>query len=285
MALEKVSTILKDADVHGYGVAAFNIFNYETITWAVQSAEEEGVPILIQFYPGFQKYIPLSSVAGITKDLASRVKVPIGLHLDHSNTFELALSGIKSGFPSIMIDGSTLSFEQNAEITRQVVQAAHAMGVEVEAELGHVGSGSILDDLTNSDHFTSPEQAAQFIEITCADSLAISIGNGHGQYIKTPSLDFQRLEEINSAVQVPLVLHGGSDIPDEQMQKAISLGINKLNIATEYNRAFYNALKTNIESLNYNKGYVYERLNAIEPEIRNFLRNKIRMLNPKGYHI
>lgn len=284
MALEKVSTILKDADIHGYGVAAFNIFNYETIAWAVQAAEEEGVPILIQFYPGFQKYIPLSSVAGITKDLASRVKVPIGLHLDHSNTFELALSGIRSGFPSIMIDGSTLSFEQNAEITRQVVQAAHAMGVEVEAELGHVGSGSILDDFTNSDHFTSPEQAAQFIEITCADSLAISIGNGHGQYIKTPSLDFQRLEEINSAVQVPLVLHGGSDIPDEQMQKAISLGINKLNIATEYNRAFYNALKTNIESLNHNKGYVYERLNAIEPEIRNFLRNKIRMLNPKGYH-
>jgi ketose-bisphosphate aldolase len=285
MALEKVSTILKDADVHGYGVAAFNIFNFETIAWAVHAAEEEGVPILIQFYPGFQKYIPLSSVTGITKELASKVKVPIGLHLDHSNTFELAMSGIRYGFPSIMMDGSTLNFEQNTEVTRQVVHAAHAIGVEVEAELGHVGSGSILDDFTNSDHFTSPEQAAKFIEITGADSLAISIGNGHGQYIKTPNLDFQRLKEINELLQIPLVLHGGSDIPDEQMQKAISLGINKLNIATEYNRAFYNAVKRNIGSFNDSKGYMYGCLNAIEPEVKNFLRDKIRMLNPKGYHI
>jgi ketose-bisphosphate aldolase len=285
MALERVSTILRDADARGYGVAAFNIFNYETVSWAIQAAEEEGVPILIAFYPGFQRFMPMSTAAAVTKDLSSKVKVPIGLHLDHSNTFELAISGVRHGFPSIMIDASMLSFEENSKITREVVRAAHAMGVEVEAELGHVGSGGSLDDFTNRDHFTSPEQAARFIEITGADSLAISIGNGHGQYVKTPNLDFERLKEINECIDIPLVLHGGSDIPDDQMQKAISLGINKLNIATEYNRAFYKAVNENKDNFIDNQGYMYGCLNAVEPAVKDFLRRKIRMLNPKGYHV
>lgn len=285
MALERVSTILKDADEHKYGVAAFNIFNYEMIAWAIQVAEDERVPIVIQFYPGWDKYMPISTAAVVTKDLASKVKVPIGLHLDHSNSFELAMSGVKYGYPSIMIDGSTLDYESNAKLTREVVKAAHAVGVEVEAELGHVGSGANLDDFKNSDHFTDPDQAVSFIEETGADSLAISIGNGHGQYVATPNLDFERLDVINKRVAVPLVLHGGSDIPDEQMQKAMQLGINKFNIATEFNRAFYNSVREVMKESETPAGYMFECFRKSEKAVKDFLRYKIRMLNPGGYHI
>ena len=146
MPLERTSTILKDGEKNGYGVAAFNIFNYETIAWAIQAAEEERIPVIIQFYPGFDRYMPMEVVTAVTKELAAKASIPVGLHLDHSNKYEDAIKGAECGFSSIMIDGSTLSFDENAELTKRVVDTAHKMGVEVEAELGHVGSGNNLDD-------------------------------------------------------------------------------------------------------------------------------------------
>jgi ketose-bisphosphate aldolase len=282
MSLEKVSCILKDGDRNGYGVAAINIFNYESIAWVIQVAEEERVPVIIQFYPGFTKLIPISTVAAITKDLISTVKVPIGLHLDHSHSFEQALAGARYGFQSIMIDGSALNFQENVNLTREVVKAAHALGIEVEAELGHVGSGNNPDDFLDSHNFTSPQDALEFIELTKVDALAISVGNGHGQYIKTPSLDFDRINEVNKLIDTHLVLHGCSDIPVNQLQKSVQLGMNKFNIATEYNRAIYNSLQTRFKD-SENKGYMYGSLLLVEAEVKEFIRDKIKILNPKGY--
>lgn len=284
MPIEKVSTILKDAQKNGCGIAAFNIFNYETISWAIKAAHEERMPIIIQFYPGFERFIPMSVVTAITKEWASKTDIPVGLHLDHSNNYEDAIRGAYCGFPSIMIDGSKLDFDENVKLTSQVVKAAHEMGVEVEAELGHVGSGNNLDDFTNSSYFTDPLDAIRFVESTGADSLAISVGNGHGHYVSTPSLDFSRIKEIHRSISIPLVMHGGSDIPSDQLQQSIFCGMSKFNIATEYNRKFYNTVKRYMER-SQGQGYMYRCLNQAEAQVKGFIKDKIRTLNPNSYRL
>ena len=285
MAIEKVIDILKDADRHKYGVVAVNIFNYESIAWAIEVAEEEKMPIIIQFYPGFKTYIPLSTVALIVRDLASKVRIPVGLHLDHSNSFEQVMESIRFGFPSVMIDGSSLPFEDNVAITKEVVKSAHAMGVQVESELGHVGSGSDIADFSNEANFTPVEKAVEFIDKTGADSLAISIGNGHGQYIATPKLDFDRIKKIKEAVpEVPLVMHGSSDIPDAQIQKAVTLGMSKFNIFTEYDRAFYRGFYKVIND-NTERAYMFQSLMKTKEAAKDLLRGKIRLLNPNCFKL
>lgn len=284
MPIEKVSNILKEADLKGYAVAAFNVYNYETIEWAIEVAEEERVPIIIQFYPGLSDYIHMGTVSAITKEIAGRVSVPIGLHLDHCKTFDQAISGIRYGFRSIMIDGSTLKFEENIKLTREVVKAAHALDVDVEAELGYVGEDSKIDHFTNSENFTDPELCECFVAKTDVDSLAISIGNAHGQYVSAPNIDFKRLDEINKHVNIPLVLHGGSDIPDEQIREAIKFGINKINIATEYNCAFFQVIR-NLMVQEVYKNFMYGCLDDAKNEMKNFLRSKIKLFNPSGHKV
>lgn len=281
MGLEKVTTILKRATQRGYGVPAMNVFNYESIAWAIQAAEEEEMPLIIQFYPGFQEHIPMKTVVDIAKDLAQKAGVPIGIHQDHSGTCALVVRGIADGFPSVMVDGSSLPFEENAELTAQVVQYAHMLDVDVEAELGHVGSGMQADDIDNSDHFTDPAQATAFIAITGADALAIAIGNGHGNYVKTPVLDFARIAALRKAVEVPLVMHGGSDIPVDQLQKSVRCGMSKYNIATEYQRAFMQAVEAFSGGRDAH-AYFYQALRQIQRPCVDFVREKIRILNPDG---
>jgi ketose-bisphosphate aldolase len=285
MAIEKVSTILKDAAKHGYGVPAINVFNYETIKWAIQAAQEERYPIIIQFYPGLSDYIPLSIVSGIAKELAAGSPTPVGIHLDHSVSFDQAVSGIKSGFPSVMLDGSSLDFEKNVALTAQVVKTARVFGVEVEGELGHVGSGSNLDDFKNPNNFTSVEEAVRFVEITGVGSLAVSVGNGHGAYIATPRLDFDRMRALRSAVPVSLVLHGCSDIPAEQLQEAVKIGFSKFNIATEYFRTFNHELFNGVDEKVKNMNNAIATFNSIETAVKGFVRNKIRLLNLSGFKI
>jgi len=283
MAIEKVSTILKDAAKHGYGVPAINVFNYETIKWAIQAAQEERYPIIIQFYPGLDSYIPLSVVSGIAKDLAARSSTPVGIHLDHSVSFEQAVSGIKCGFPSVMVDGSSLDFEKNAALTAQVVKTARVFGIEVEGELGHVGSGGNMDDFKNPNNFTSVEEAVRFVEITEVDSLAVSVGNAHGAYIATPRLDFDRMRALRSAVSGSLVMHGCSDIPAEQLQEAVKIGFSKFNIATEYLRAFNHELFNGVDEKVKSMNNAIATFSSIEAATKEFVRNKIRLLNLSGF--
>lgn len=278
--LENVRKLLTDGWKRGYGLAAINVFNYESIAWAVKAAEREQTPILIQFYPGYVPFIPMKVAADIAKDCIEKTSVPIGLHLDHSATYELAVSGLGAGFPSVMIDKSTDSYEVNAAETAAVVRAAHAMGALVETELGHVGSAANLDDFTNPNHFTDVAQAVRFIEETGADALAVSVGNGHGAYVKTPELDFTRIKELRDALDIPLVMHGCSDIPTAQLQRSVELGVSKFNIATEYDRHFYNTLHQLTTKGEKRYTAHYPCLLAIEEEMISFVQEKIRILNP-----
>lgn len=279
MPLEKVGKILRDADKRGYAVAAFNLFNYETIAWAIEAAEREGAPVIAMLYPACKGYIPFSTFASITRDLADKASVPVGLHLDHSTSYEEILESISVGFTSVMFDGSRLHYDENIRATAEVAKAAHGMGVDVEAELGYVGSAANMNDYINAEHYTKPEAAADFIDKTGVDSLAVAIGSAHGNYASTPRLDLGRLEEINGATDLPLVLHGGSGIPEEQIKAAVRLGINKLNIGTEVNQIFYSKLAAVTEN-NRSKPSYLSCMSMLRVEMVDYLRSKIRLLRP-----
>ena len=165
---------------------------------------------------------------------------------------------------------------------RDRVRVAEVFGVDVEAELGHVGSGSSLDDIVNEKNYTSIEDAVDFTERTGCGSLAIAVGNAHGVYIREPRLDFDRIRAIRSAVKVPLVLHGCSDIPDDQLKESVNLGLSKFNIATEYDRAFYTAIAARADKTEQ-KGSFFRLQEEAAKDIRAFVAGKLRLLNPNGY--
>lgn len=278
MSLEKVSTILKDAQLNHYAVAAFNVFNFESISWIIKAAEEEEAPVIAMLYPSCDRHIPSSTFCCIAKDLASKAKVPVGVHYDHSNSYEQIMAGIAAGFPSVMIDGSALSLEDNIKITSDVVRAAHPMEIDVEAELGLVGQAANIEDYANDSHYTDPATAAKFVELTKVDSLAVAIGSAHGNYVSAPNLDLKRLEEIRNAVSVPLVLHGGSGIPEEQIQGAVKRGITKLNIGTELGQKFYQMMK-DIMVDEKSPRSILGCLMALESVMIAYVRSKIRVLH------
>ena len=283
MPLVKVNELLQHATEHHYGVAAMNTINFETIQCAVAAAENERVPIIIQFYPGFDRFIPLNFISYMAKELARKATVPVAVHLDHSAGFEIAMAGIRDGFPSVMVDGSALPFEENVALTARVVEAANVFGVDVEAELGHVGMGQNLADM-EADLFTNVDEAVAFVERTGCGSLAIAVGNAHGDYAREPNLDFDRIREIRRAVSVPLVLHGCSGIPDEQMREAVNLGMSKFNIATEYFAASYSAFDHIIEATGHNRNGVAMFIGA-RKEMTAFVTEKIRLLNPNKFSL
>ena len=261
MPLVKVNDLLRHATENHYGVAAVNVCNYETIKWVAEAAGRERIPVIIQFYPGFEKYIALKHVAAIAKEFAEKSEVPIGVHLDHSAGYGIAVGGVRDGFPSVMVDGSALPYEENVALTAAVVQAAGVFNVDVEAELGHVGSGANVDDIVNADHYTNVEQAVEFVERTGCGSLAVAVGNAHGAYVQTPNLDFERIAALRKALPIPLVLHGCSDIPHEQLQESVRLGMSKFNIATEYFRACYASVEKQVAA-GEAKGNLFGLMNA-----------------------
>ena len=282
MALVKVNELLQDATENHYGVAAVNIMNMEMARYVVEAAEAERMPIIVQYYPGFADYAPLATIAYAAKYFAERASVPVAVHQDHSRGYDIALSGIRDGFPSVMVDGSALPYEENVALTKAVVDAGRVFNVDVEAELGHVGDGSNASDFDSADLYTSVEQAVEFVERTGCGSLAVAVGNAHGPYVKTPKLDFDRIRELRAALDLPLVMHGCSDIPDEQLQECVRLGMSKFNIATEYFRALYRALERDIASGEHD-GDGVNLLMAIGDDMRAFVASKIRLLNPNGY--
>ena len=284
MALMKVKDILQHATENHYGVAAINVFNYETVKWAAEAAKRERIPLIIQLYPGFESYISLHHVAAFAKEFAQNADVPIAVHLDHSASYEIAVRGIKAGFPSVMVDGSARPYEENVAMTKAVVQTAAVFDVDVEAELGHVGSGASVGDIVNSDNYTNVEQAVDFVEKTGCGSLAVAVGNAHGAYVQTPNLDFDRIKKLRAALSVPLVLHGCSDIPHEQLQESVRLGMSKFNIATEYFRACYASICAAADPENKDGSFM-SLLNEASEGAIDFVRGKMRLLNPNGFSL
>lgn len=241
-------------------------------------AEELKKPVIIMLYPAdsFQKNCcNLSGFAAMVRELAKKVKVPIGLHLDHCSDFDYILKAVKAGFPSVMYDGSMLSVEENITNTKRVADAAHAWGADVEAELGHVGFAA-QSDQHREDLYTRPEVAAKFCEETGVDSVAVAIGSAHGVYLETPKLDLERLDEINEAVKTPLVLHGGSGIPNDQLEQAFKRGINKFNVGTEYFQLYYDSIR---EFCNQNgdRGSVLDLPMYVQEKLKAYLRVKMQI--------
>jgi fructose-bisphosphate aldolase, class II len=280
MSFEKLSTILKEADAKKTASLGFNCHSYSSVAWEIEAAEELGIPAIVMMHPGSDRYISIEALAKITKTLAKKAKVPIALHLDHCESFETIMRAIKAGFTSVMYDGSRLPFEENVRGTCEVVKAAHAFGVDVEAELGRVGMAANKADFKNEDLYTSVAQATDFIAKTNADALAIAIGNAHGYYVETPHLDLTRLKEINRAIDTPLVLHGGTGIPVDQLKQSFKLGINKLNLATEYFALFYDTTR-DYQQVNDKKDNIFGLLDYQKLVIKDYLRAKFALTMPE----
>lgn len=227
----------------GYAVGAFNVNNMEIIQAIIEAAEEVNSPVFLQASQGGISYAGIEYIAGLAKTAAAKAKVPVALNLDHGTSFTQVVQCIRHGFSAVMIDGSQHPFEENIAITQKVVEVAHPNGVSVEAELGKIGGveDDIVVDAADAT-FTDPKEAAEFVERTNVDALAIAIGTAHGVYKGEPKLDFERLAEIAAATPVPLVLHGASGVSDEAIRKAVPHGICKINIDTELRVAFSKAV-------------------------------------------
>lgn len=249
MSLINANQVLQHADRHGYAVGAFNVVNLEFLNGILEAAEAKRSPIILMIAEVHFKYVDIEQITPAIEHMASRASVPVVLGLDHGESVETIVRAIRCGFSSVMFDGSKLPFEENVNQASLVVQIAHAVGVSVEAELGRVGGAEGAEGLAvaHEEFFTDPEQAGEFVRRTGIDALAIAIGNAHGLYKGTPKLDFDRLEAIKKLVPVPLVLHGGSGIPDEDFRKAVQLGISKINFFTEMSREAVNKVRRMLE--------------------------------------
>ncbi|PSL46890.1 fructose-bisphosphate aldolase class II [Salsuginibacillus halophilus] len=231
--------LLNHAFENGYGVGAFSAHNAETVQGIIQAAEEEQAPIMIQVGQKVINTLGMKPMKQLIEYYAREATIPIAIHLDHSRQFEQTMEAVQLGFQSVMYDGSAKSFEENAGTTADVVKIAKALGIGAEGEIGKIGGTE--DDITVDEKdamITSTEEAVAFVEATGIDYIAVSIGTAHGIYQKPPELQFDRIEEIAKAVKRPVVMHGGSDVPDEDVRRAISLGIAKINVDTELRAAF-----------------------------------------------
>ncbi|MDI3480659.1 MAG: tagatose 1,6-diphosphate aldolase GatY/KbaY [Tepidanaerobacteraceae bacterium] len=283
MTLVSSKEMLISAQKGHYAIAAFNIHNMETLKAVVEAAREERAPVILQATPGTCRHAGVNFLYAMAKTAALEADIPIALHLDHGDDVELAFKCIDAGFTSVMVDGSKLPFEQNVEMVRKVVDYARPRGVQVEAELGRVGG--VEEELSVSEYeaaMTEPGKAAEYVERTGVDSLAVAIGTAHGMYYKgEPKLDFERLEKIKNLVAVPLVLHGCSGVPDDMVKKAIALGICKINIATDIKIAFAGALldyfKDNPKEVDPRKYF-----KPAQEAVKDVVKSKIRLAGSCG---
>lgn len=243
MVLVTNAYLLKKADEGGYAVGAFNANNMEMIQAIIETAEEEKSPVILQASQGAIKYAGLDMIVAMVKSCAERTKVPVSLHLDHGTDYEQNVRCLRAGFTSLMYDGSSKPFEENVATTKKIVDIAHIVGVSVEAEIGRVGGTEEHIVVSEVEALmTDPGEAKKFVDLTGVDSLAVAVGTVHRMMTREAKLDFDRIAKIKKLVKIPLVLHGASGVPDDGVKKAVAAGIRKINIATELNKSFTNAV-------------------------------------------
>lgn len=252
MSLVPAIDLVRLADEHNTAVMCFNTIDYNMVKAVINAAEKRKVPALVQLLPEHSfvnKVMDLRSYYSMVKEMCDQTDAKIGIHLDHCYDEDEIKYAIDAGFSSVMFDASRDPLDRNIERTRKVVEYAHERGVAVESELGAVGLASENAN-EKEDLFTKPETVKKFVDATHVDSLAIAIGNAHGDYPFPPKLDIDRLMEINEITNVPLVLHGGSGIPDDQLELAFSRGINKFNFGTNFMRCYERSIREYFSSKN-----------------------------------
>lgn len=241
--------LMADAQMRGYAVPAFNYYNLDVLFAVLEAAEEENAPVIVQPYSAYVPFLHNEVLAKASLEALAQAKTCAYLHLDHATDYQLIMRCIKSDYTSVMVDGSALPLEENIALTRSVVQVAQTVGIYTEAELGRIYRVGVDDDkMDDGDETARVEDCVRMVEETGVDSLAPAVGTAHGVYTKPPKIDFERILQIRAAVDVPLVLHGGSGTPDEMIRRAIECGISKINVGTELKYAWSAAMKEMLAS-------------------------------------
>lgn len=268
--LVNLQTILKDADEKGYAVPAFNVYNMEMAMGVIRAAEEQRSPVIMQFYSRLATSGVADYLAPVILKAAEKASVPVCMHLDHGAGYEAATIALKNGVSGVMVDFSKLSMEENMEKTRKVVDLLKVVNIGVEGEIGHIG---VAADGVPTD-YTTVEEAKTFVEGTGVSALAIAVGTAHGRYKQAPVLAIDRIKEIKEEVKIPLVLHGGSGIPDEQIQLAIKAGIRKINFGTDVCYSFLDSVFSVDRKIVAVDMFMVEPTNAV----KEFAVSKIKLL-------
>ena len=286
MAFVTTKEMLKEAQKGRYAVGAFNANNMEIIQAIVETAEEEKAPVILQASQGAIKYAGLESIVAMVKVMAEKVNIPVALHLDHGTDYYQNIKCLRAGFTSLMYDGSQLPFDENVEMTKKVVEMAHACKIPVEAELGQIGKmgdsdepGVALERVKES--MAVPEEALKFVELTEIDFLAAAVGTIHGCRTPFAKLDIPRIERIRELTGVPLVLHGASGANDEEIKKGIAAGICKINIDTRIRMIFTKKMKETIEE-NPNQIDPRKILGPAKDAAKEIIRDRMRIFGCSG---
>ena len=266
-----------------WAVGAYDTFNLEMTQGIVDAAVAERSPLIIMMLPGFMPAADWPGVIALIAAEAARADVPVALQMDHCTTLEQVAWGIRFGVSGVMLDASSLPFEQNVALTRRAVEMCHVVGVSVEAELGHVGySAERISDADSHARLTRVDEAVRFVAETQVDALAVAVGTIHGLYRGKPVIDFDRLRALREALDIPLVLHGGSDTPDEDIQRAIATGVDKINIWTDVRVAYLRAVRDFLATTTL-EGYAFEQLMAAARQsVCAAARQKMRVFGSAG---
>ncbi len=278
--LSSTKELLQAARDNAYAIGAFNVYNLEGVRAVIEAAEGDRSPAMLQIHPSALEYGG-SALVALCLEAARSTGVPIAVHLDHSTSTEAIQAALKAGMTSIMADGSHLSYAENLAFTRDMTSLAHRQAAVVEAEIGRI-SGS-EDGLTIAEYeakMTDPAQAADFVQATQVDALAVTIGNVHGKYRGEPKLDFERLAAIQKSVQVPLVLHGASGLPEAMISRSIELGVCKFNVNTEVRQAYLDTLKERLHSLS--SPDLLDSMQAAIAAMKTVVSNKLHLFGSTG---
>lgn len=283
MSFVTLREILKDTRERKYAVPAFNFNGYEDAQGMINSAIKMQSPVILMASMGAVKYIGLRQTVGMIRGMAESADIPVCLHLDHATDMTLLKEAVIAGFTSVMIDASRETYEGNIRITKEAVEYAHKYGCSVEAELGRIGGREehvVVDDAQSA--LTDPEKAGEFAAATGVDALAVAIGTAHGFYKSTPKLDFPRLEKIAALTDCPLVLHGGTGVPEEDFVKCVEYGMSKINVGTEFKAAYTTALRDSVSGNEVSEVDPRNYMKYVKTACEDIAERKMELFNSAG---
>ena len=281
MKKENLKELLRKADKGGYAIPSFNYSDIWDFLAIIEAAEEEEAPVMIASNPLVVTAIGVEICGAFGAAAMAKSKTPVVHHLDHSFKVEMCKAAIENGYPSVMIDASKYALQENIKMVKEVIEAARPKGVHVEAELGRIKGKGIEGDFSGQDYLVDVDEAVELVRETGVDSLAVGIGTAHGFYEGKPEINFERLAQVNKAVDVPLVLHGGTGIPEEDVQRAIRNGINKVNVGTIIHCTYMNNLREELIKRGPDP-YTLDVVKPVKEKIKDVVKMWIRTCMANG---